>query len=243
MLRFLPIALLGMMMPGQAMAQREMMVPDDGTEAPAVRPCIDYAGRGMLRTIGKPVTAHSRPPILVGTPRHVTIVAEAEDRTETTVSSGVWDSIYRFRFDERAAVFGQRKGQGTTLTKSYHSLGKVQGVDAVVFTAARDNHDRMVDWEWVWRDERGRPFLPILSWPEPVNDGSDWRPLAIRQLAGPVRYSGDQPHWPGALHPGDAEREPDLFAMQGKRVVVRYGLYLSDIPAMFAAAKNEDCWR
>ncbi|MCW3849137.1 hypothetical protein OF829_18005 [Sphingomonas sp. LB-2] len=242
MRRFLFIALLGML-PVQARAQREITVPDDADGLPEVRPCIDHAGRGSLRTTGT-LSVAERPPIQVATPRYLEIAQEGEDGTETIVSSGFWDAIYRFRFDERTSLFGTPKGHGITLTKSYHSLAPIRIADAVVFTAVRQGRDRMVGWDWVWRDTAGRPFLPITDWPDPSGQGNDWRPLTIHRFAKPVRYHNPPPSWPRWVPDRQApERAPDLFAMRGKRAVVRYGLYLSDIPALFEAARAEPCWR
>jgi hypothetical protein len=214
----LPIALLGTVLPMQAMAQQEVLVPD-GQPIPNIRQCVDYAGRGALRTVGEPMVPYDSDVIVV-------------------------DLVYRFRFDERATLFGQGKRGRVELTKAYHSLDSLDIADTVIFTADRKGRDGMVGWEWVWRDRAGRPFLPIFNWPDPAGGAYGWQPLALRQFAKPVSYPQPQPFWPGAL--GDktrAESQPELFGIRGRHVVVRFGLYLSDISALFEAAKAEPCWR
>jgi hypothetical protein len=217
-IRYLLIAALGIAIPMPAMAQQEVSVAD-GEQIPNMRPCVDYAGRGALRTVGEPMVPDDPDAIIL-------------------------DAIYSFRFHERATLFGPSKRGGVTLTKAYHSLYPLDIAETVVFTADWRGRDRMVDWEWVWRDHAGRPFLPITGWPDPGSRNRDWHPLAIRQFAKPVSYRNPQPFWPGALSdPGYAEHAPELFLVRGKNVIVRYGLYLSDIPALLKAAKSEPCWR
>jgi hypothetical protein len=187
----------------------------EGEVIPDLRSCVDYVGRGSIRSDG------SR------------LIEDPDDL--------LGHAIYNYRYRERAAIVGKRDQRGT-LVLAGHTLRDVRLRDAVVFTATSRGRERFVGWTWVWRDTKGRPFIPIFGWPEGEN-GFGWEPSAIRRFAKPVSYRDPQPYWPDTeWAPGDAE--PGLIEIGQGRMRVLQGLYLADLPAMFrVAALSERCWR
>lgn len=182
----------------------------------AQRPCVDFVGRGALQSVGEPEPLNLPDDVL-------------------------GHSIYRYRFAERSALFGDSHGRSATLMRSGHSEIPVNQDDVAIFMGIHGKRARFVDWALIWRDKDGQPFIPILSWPNPEDHAMDWRPLAIRHFARPVTYRTPQPFWDG----WDLERGimpyDDLTIVRDGRHYVHYGLYLSDLPAMFRAARRERC--
>lgn len=201
---------------GQAAASPPLEhVVREGETIPDLRNCVDYVGRGAIRSDGYRMI----------------------DDPDDLIGHAVYSYIYR----ERTAIMGKREQSGE-LALAGHALRDIKLRDAVVFSAFRDGRERFIGWTWVWRDTTGRPFIPILSWPEGEH-GAGWEPAAIRRFTKPVSYRDPQPYWPDIeWEPEDAE--PGLIEIrQGRRRVLQ-GLYLSDLPAMFrAAATRERCWR
>ena len=209
----LAVALLGGV---QAAASAPLeQVLKDGEIVPELRNCVDYVGRGSIRSDG--YGAIEDPDDLIG------------------------HAVYSYRYRERAAIVGKRD-RHDKLVLGGHALRKIKLRDAVVFTAASRGRERFVGWTWVWRDTQGRPFIPIFAWPEGEN-GAGWKPAAIRRFAKPVSYRDPQPDWEDVeWKPEDAK--PGLIEVRRGRMRVLQGLYLTDLPAMYrAAATSERCWR
>lgn len=201
---------------GQAAASPPLEhVVKEGETIPDLRNCVDYVGQGSIRSSGyRPI---DDPDDLLG------------------------HSLYSYSYREHVAIVGKRD-RARKLVRAGHALRDVRLRDAVVFSSFREGRERFIGWTWVWRDTTGRPFIPILSWPEGEH-GAGWEPAAIRRFAKPVSYRDPQPYWP------DIEWEPEdskpglIEIRQGRRRVLQ-GLYLSDLPGMFrAAASRERCWR
>jgi hypothetical protein len=181
----------------------------------AQRPCVDYVGRGALQSVGDPEPLNLPDDVL-------------------------GHSIYRYRFTERSALFGHSRGRAASLMRAEHSPGPVDRDDVAIFMTLTGKRARFNGWELIWKDLAGEPFIPILNWPDPDNRETDWRPMAIRQFARAVSYQNPQPYWgAGNLDYGPADDA--LYVTRGGHRYVRYGLYLSDLPAMFRAARAERC--
>ncbi|MEZ0242642.1 MAG: hypothetical protein ACAH11_04660 [Sphingomonas sp.] len=211
------IALLWAMVPAQAMAQQETLIPY-GAMNIALRACIDYAGYGALHATGKAVPDESRDPSA--------------------------EPSYFHLFRERGELFGRSDWRIAEVGRSDPLADPVNTEEAVIFLAIRNNRRDFISWSWVWRDVQGRRFIPISAWPKPGLRDFDWAPLAIRMFARPVTYRQPQPYWHRYIYAlGKPNEDPDLYVARGGKLYVRYGLYLSDIPALFAAAKSEPCWR
>ena len=182
-----------------------------------LRPCVDYVGRGLLRF------------------QDYVPIAEPDDI--------LGHSIYRWRFAEQSRLMGKWPGSGSDLSMVGHALRMEDREDAVVFVATTGSGARRwVGFSFVWLDRRGRPFLPILAWPDPLERSDDWMPDAARRFARPVSYNWPQRWWSGARWTKD-DLSPGTVERRGGAVRVLNGLYLADLPAMFAAAGREPCWR
>ncbi len=228
----LAVALLGML-PAQAMAGRQITLTP-GQTAPDLRPCITYAGVGALRMTGKvdpdPEVVGDND-ILIDHPR------------------------YHYRYTQTAALFGTGQPRPIELIMPGHAPRQVDAKRVLLLLPPGDKGDFGWNWhwEWVWTDTRGRPFVPILQWPDPGSD--NWLPRASRRFVRLVEYRDPQPAWADTslvdmfYRDGDEEEEEygdrlRLFELRDGKPRVRYGLYLSDIAEMFKAADaEEDCWR
>lgn len=67
-------------------------------------------------------------------------------------------------------------------------------------------------------------------------------PDAARSYARRVTYRSPQPYWPGVRLDAEDD-EPGLIETRHGRTRVLWGLYLRDLPVVFAAARSEPCWR
>lgn len=217
----LAIALSGALLPGQAMAQKQIIVAK-GEAVPALRPCIDYAGQGALHMTGQ-VDDISPPDDLLGHGR------------------------YHLNFTEHRALFGPSEPRPGSLFLFGHALREVHVSNALVLLQRSTTGPQLAGWAWVWTDTRGWPFVPVFEWPNAERSDLGWPPAALKRFARPVAYRDPQPFFANArwtdLHPIEYA-EDGLFETRGQRATVRYGLYLADIPAMLKAADlTEDCWR
>ncbi len=211
-----PGALAALLLLAAGGARTERIVPTGGT-IPEMRACIDYVGRGALRTVGEGELIED-PDDLIG------------------------HAIYHFEFRERAELLGHATLQKHKLVQAGHALRSFDISDTVVFLALKGKNTRFVDWEWVWKDKAGKPFIPIFRWPDTKSRGVSWEPLAIRSFARRVEYRDPQPYWPEfQLAPED--EEPGLIETQNGRTRVLNGVYLSDLAKLFEAARSEECWR
>ena len=227
-MRSLPvIALLAaVLMSGPAMAQRQIRVAE-GEILPDLRPCIDYAGRGWLRMTG--AYPDPDPDSIIDYPTYI------------------------YRFTQRQALFGASRRQPFEVYRRGHALRRVDVKDALVFVQDAPGGVRFPGWEWIWTDRAGRKFVPVFEWPTKERLGVDWKPLAFRRFAKRVSYADPQPYWRDigwpdhrAIETEEYEEVPeqDRLFDGGANPRVRYGLYLSDLPALLKAANaEEDCWR
>ena len=217
----LAIVLPGVSMPMQAMAQKEVMVRE-GEAVPYLRPCIDYAGQGALRMTGQ-VDDISPPGDLLGHGR------------------------YYIDFIQHRALFGPGEAEPLRLFLFGHALRSIQATNVLVLLQRRPEGPNLAGWAWIWTDATGRPFIPIFEWPNLQRPDLGWEPQALRRFARPVTYRDPQPFFARAqwtdIHPVELD-EDGLLVTRGGHDRVRYGLYLSDLPAMLKAAnRREDCWR
>ena len=211
------LAALGLPVPAVAQAQQEIGVKD-GEAVPNLRPCIDFIARGNTRATGEY--------------QHVAI-------EDDMLGHGY--HFARFRRADNIVGRGRRTFRFRVFSHATPRL--LTQRDGVIFTRANGREQSFVDWAWVWTDSRGRDFIPIMAWPDPEHRASGWEPAAIRSFVKPVAYQMPQPFWDrDGLDPEEFD-EPDLFVRHGKQAHVRFGLYLSDLPALMAAAKGESCWR
>jgi len=224
----LALALASSVLPSQAIAQKQIVV-EEGKDIPFLRPCIDYAAQGTLGMTGQ-VDDISPPGDLLGHGR------------------------YHLLFTEKRLRFGASERQPIPLFLFGHALRAVQAKNALVLVQRSAGGMQLAGWEWIWTDYRGRPFVPVFQWANAERLDLGWAPRALKRFAKPVSYRDPQPFfarakwtdiWPAEIWPEEGEiREPLLFRMHGSRAIVRYGLYLSDLPAMLKAADaEEDCWR
>jgi len=134
---------------------------------------------------------------------------------------------YTWRFIKRDVLVGRMQEASRNLSRTDHALVWPQPPvdDVLVLLAKRRGGIAYMGSLRVDKDERGRAFVPIFH-PDDMSEAiraRDWRPAALMDFAKPV------------AHVDDVQDDG------GPRVVAR--LYLEDIPALLAAARDEDCWR
>jgi len=146
-------------------------------------------------------------------------------------------AVYRFRFIEDERVLGRIAHHSIELARALHMAPRVDGDMLVLLSTSRTGSGRFYSWERVWTDTAGRPFVAIFDWPDPEHP--DWRPQALRRFARRVHYRDAEV----GVHLTPADEEAGLIETHKGRTRLLYGLYLDDFPALFEAAKAEDCWR
>ena len=142
-------------------------------------------------------------------------------------SRAVPRAVYASRFTKREVLLGELSDQTLNLSRIEELRAlRLQADDVVVLLGERGQGTRFSEWLPVWQDDSGSAFVPIFHSDDvaaPIRS-RDWRPAALERFAKPVMAKAD-----GVQDDG------------GPRLVAR--LYLDDIPAMMAAARDEDCWR
>lgn len=140
-----------------------------------------------------------------------------------------------YRFTQQRIVLGKRPRVFPILRQGIdiRPFGTITALIALSTDEA--GRYRLAGWAPVWKDARGRAFVPVWTWPQGRGYSSrwqDWRPDNFRQFAKPVDYRGKQPlarAFPWSI-------DPDLNAGTEARPRFRLGVYVDDMPAMFAKA-------
>jgi hypothetical protein len=187
-------------------------------------PCVDGAMLGDLRRTGTDTAGEAGP--LNGLQR-----SWFEFRRQRTLFGPEAPASLRFHVIGESPYLPERPG-GILL------LRRTPGGDA-----------EMVHTDVVIRDRRGRPFIPLVWAPIERLRGASWLPLGFEAFARPVRYDDREMSANGhaPAHLADiaraGARNRNWVVRRGGRAVVRQGLYLDELAAMFARQRPEHCSR
>lgn len=221
-------ALLAALLAGPAASAQE---PSYGTRIPPpsmliaeTPPCVDGAMIGDLRKTGTDTVAEAGP--FQGRPR-----SWFEFRRQRTLFGAEAPESLRFHVIGEDPYLPERRGGILLLRRT------------------PDGDVEMVHADVVVRDRRGRPFIPLVWAPIERLRGASWLPLGFEAFARPVRYDDREMRANGHAHELLADiaragsRNRDWVVRRGRRVVVRQGLYLDELAAMFARQRAWDCSR